>query len=976
MAKKKPKKIPEKGPLKKPPKQEPSVEPQDKPSKQEPSVEAHEKPPKQEPLVETNEKPSKQETSVETHEKPPKQGASVEAQDKPSKQEPSDKAHERPPKQEPSDKAHGKPSKQEPSVKAHERPPKQEPSDKAHGKPSKQEPSDKAHEKPKKRNISTKISTNDKKVVESTAQKKRAQVTQEHPSKIRNLLRLWAVLKHLSILQKVLAFSIIIITAMLLYALLKPPKRIASHTGTRLITPQRTSPKALTTHDLTKILPTQVQKQQLKNTPVQPLSIKVAQDFYLQKNYSMAYDIYNQLEQDLVAGNEADLLRDFLQFKMALCIKKIGDDKQANRLLKLISESNSPILRILANYHISLIEIQNEQYLKARTRAYKTLALIGAVDLGPNMALLLQRNCHFTIAESVTRYVLSLCDIDKEIPDQMWSQPEDIDPFYSIYDTYVLNELLNSGSEQLSKGLLSPQIQKIEHPDAPIRWSLTCHWTSIEEVLARFAANAELEIIWTSSKDVIDKVIKDAIRNRALSLYLPAATTRQTVTTAAGCVGLLAQLDEQGRVNIHNPDEYSSLTEFTSLLSREAISLWQRFLLSFYDDRCVPNAHFALGLLKAKRGQFIESIAEYKLVANRYSQTHLAPFALLQSSKIKSNLRDYLGAGQDLKHLIEQYPDSELSGQACLYLAETSMKGGLLYEAARLYRKVYNLGLSRQSQTVSAFGAAKCFYEIEDYEAAAKWLNRYINLSKYQTNRERYLIYLLLGKTNLNLENLQQACNAFQYALTGELSKEEYIETVSALIEAQIKQEHFIEALTLIDSVHPWQFSQKESIEILLIKSKILRTMGLVNKAVYVLGERVEYIQDTQLKTKLYFELSKCYIAQDNLELALRALSETLIFVEPGPLSHEIALELADVCLKLGEHSQTITLCLQLLDSNPSSQIKQKALSTLAAAYYQQKKYDKATLAFLGRYNELEPENEKGIFVSPDAPSQLLNIVQ
>jgi len=820
------------------------------------------------------------------------------------------------------------------------------------------------------------VFTGDEEFYEFMARQGQVQVDTDRSNKARKSLQVGFLLKRFSTLQKVLALSIIVTTAMLLYALLKSASKFTANTQTVPVTQQTTSPETSAAEDSAQVQPQQLQEPQFVPHSIQPLSLKVAQDFYLQKDYGMAYKTYTQLQQGLPMSDEGNLLRDFLQLKMALCMRKTGDFDQANRLLRVVSESRSPILRVLANYYLGFIEVRKGQYLKARTRAYQAIALISSVDLDKDTALLLQRDCHFLIAESVTRYILSLCGIDNDIPDQLWSGPEEIDPFSDINEISALMNLLNSGSEQLSRGLLSSQIQKIEHPGAPTRWFVVCHGASIEELLARFATNAKLDITWVPSKEVESEKVKDAIRNRPVSLYLPAATTQQSVTIAAGCVGLLARLDERGLVSIFNPDEYNSLSEFVSLLAQEAISLWQSFLLSFYDDRSVPNAHFALGLLHAQIGHVTESIAEYKLVANRYSQTHLSPFALLHSSKLKANLRDHLGARQDLQQLVEQYPDSELSGRACLYLADATMNAGLLSEAAQLYRKVYNLGLSQQSQAEAAFGAAKCFYEIEDYEAAAKWFTQYIALVKDQKNRELYLAYFLLGKTNLTLGNLQQACNAFQCALTGPLSKEQYIETISALVEAQIKQEHFIEALTLIDGIQPWQFSQKESIEILLTKSKILRTMGLVDKAITVLGDKAEYIPDPQLKAKLSFELAKCYITKDDLELARKDLTEILVLIEPGPLAQEAALELADVCLKLGENSQSIYVCSQLLNSDPSEQIRQKALNIFAMAYKQQKNYDKAALILLGKWNDVEPTSEKGIVGSPDASSQLLKRTQ
>jgi hypothetical protein len=67
---------------------------------------------------------------------------------------------------------------------------------------------------------------------------------------------------------------------------------------------------------------------------------------------------------------------------------------------------------------------------------------------------------------------------------------------------------------------------------------------------------------------------------------------------------------------------------------------------------------------------------------------------------------------------------------------------------------------------------------------------------------------------------------------------------------------------------------------------------------------------------------------------------------------------LADVCLKLGQNSQAISICSQLLDSQPSAQIKQNALALLANAYDRQKNYDSAALALLGRWNAAQTINQ------------------
>ena len=777
--------------------------------------------------------------------------------------------------------------------------------------------------------------------------------------------------KRFSTIQKVLVISIVVIAAMLLYALFKPASGPAT---SRSPIPadqipagvQQTTSAKPPAERSPQVVQQQVQKPEPDLSPTQPLSLKVAETFYQKKNYDEAYATYNQLREGLPTNTkEEELLRDFLQLRMALCMKKSADFDQANRLFRMVSQSRSPIVRAAANYHRSMLEMQKKQYLKAQTRAYQTIALINAVNSNADWVLPLRRNCYFLVAESITRNVLSLCDADKNLPTELWRGSLEADPFINLSDA-ELRSFLNSGSAQLSKGLLGPQIQELINPDTPgpPRWSVICHGASIEELLTRFAANTDLDIHWASGLNSI------GIRKRPVSLYLPATTTQQFATIAAGCAGLLARLDEKGVVNIFNPADYSSLSEHVSLLTQEAISLWQRFLLTSYNDKRIPNAHFALGLLQTQKDQVADAIAEYKLVANRFSHTSLAPFALLHSSKLKTNLHDYLGARNDLEQLIEQYPDTEIANEACLHLADVTMKAGLKTEAVRLYRKVYNLGFSSESQTTAALGAGRCFYQTKDFQSTAKWLMRYISLTKDRTSKDLYSAYLLLGKSNLALGKPQQACNAFQYALARQLSKEEYVETVSALAKVHLKLGNFIQALNILENIQPWQLSQKESIEILLLKNEILRAIGLVDKAIVALRDKVEYISDPQLKAKISFELAKCHIAEGNLRLARRNLTEILIVVEPGPLAHKATLELADVCLKLGQDSQAISICSQLLNSAPSAQIKQKALKVLATAYNQQKDYDKAALALAGQWNGAKASTEKRMSDNPASTNQ------
>ena len=136
----------------------------------------------------------------------------------------------------------------------------------------------------------------------------------------------------------------------------------------------------------------------------------------------------------------------------------------------------------------------------------------------------------------------------------------------------------------------------------------------------------------------------------------------------------------------------------------------------------------------------------------------------------------------------------------------------------------------------------------------------------------------------------------------------------------------------------------------LLLRSTVLRMLGLVETAAASLSGRAEYISEPQLQARVSFELAECLIANGDLELARGRLSEILSIAEPGPLAQRAALELAGVCLKLGRSPQTISVCLKLLDSNVPTETRQQALKMLAAAHNRQKDYEKAALALSGQW--------------------------
>lgn len=754
--------------------------------------------------------------------------------------------------------------------------------------------------------------------------------------------------RQLSRLRKGLVVAIILVTGVVVYILIAPmrspspsvPQFAPSQPIGRYVPAAERALPSPTEHP-EESQPPVYQRANLGLPSPEPLSLQIADTLYLQGDFVSALATYDKLYRRLPPTEEQQPLRDFLILRMAMCSKNSGNIQQADNMFRTVSLSRLPMLRALARYHQSTMLLDRKRYIEAATKAYQTIGLIEVVDYDAQWVQAVQQQCYFLVAEALTRNLLSLQDADADLPPELWSGHVDIDPFVNL-DEPQLKVFLASGTDKLDAALLSPQIQAQAEQG---RWTVICNGASVEEVLSRFATNTQYNIRWgDSSQPTPDE---EAMRRRPVYLYLKSATTQQVMTVAAGSAGLLAQMDGTQNIRIMDPASYASLAEHTNVLADESISLWQRFLFNAKDDTRVPASHFTLGLLHSVRDRPSEAIAEFRLVANQFPKDPLAPHALLHSGKLKVTLRDYVGAQADLKQLVGTYPDTELADRASLSLADATMKAGLYEEATNLYKKVYNLGLSVESQTESALGAGRCFYETANHEEAARWLNRYVTLARDQNRREFHMACLLLGKAYLSLDRPEQAQAALNLALKGELSRQQHVETVMTLVATYVEQDRLVEALNTLESTHAWQLSQTEMIDLLLLRARILRSIGLVDKAIALLEEKGPFLPSPELKGKISLELAACYNTHGDFEKARGALSQTFALVEPGPLAQHIGCELARVCLHVNQPSQTISVCTQLLEYATSIPEKQEIQSLLAEAYRQQKQYDLAVSVLL-----------------------------
>jgi len=701
-----------------------------------------------------------------------------------------------------------------------------------------------------------------------------------------------------------------------------------------------------------------------------PASLLMADELYRQKKYASACQVYAALADKLPQDPQQDIVRDFLTVKMAYCRKNLGQVSETRQLWQDVLDSESVVVRVAANYQLAFMEKQNRNFFKARRLAYKAMCLVQATDMDKNRAQSLIRDCKFVLTECLSRAVLGLCDADKEIPGCLWMRAGQVAPLEQT-DSENLREFLSYGKKHLARGVLTPKIEQIEQSDGSNRWQVICTNNSAEELLCRFAKNCGADILWASQQTPQASAAK-----RAVSVYFSAATEEELFDAAAGSAGLLACQSEQGNVRIYNPENYESLSDYISLMSSEAIGRWRSFLLTFHEDDRVANAHFIIGLLKAANGDVSDVLAEYKLVANRFPDTALAPYALFHSGLLKARIKDYKGGRDDLRKIVERYPDCEIADKSLYHLAEVTRKASLYAEAAIAYEKVYNSGFSDESKQNSAYGAGRSYYQLAEYAEAAKWLIRYTKSAKNTDTRQLYTAYFLLGESKAKLGELEQACRAFEYALNGKVSEEEYLRTAALLVDTRIEQGNFLEALDVPANLRQWQLSQKSSLEVSLLRARVLREMGLIDKSLTLLDRNIEYISDKNLRARMSFEQARCMIVKEQYESACDVLMRLLLYVEDVDVSQDATLKLVEVLLELRRNKEAVRFCRQLLESDPPEDIRKKTLILLGKAYKRQKDYESAALALTGKWKKIRDKSNETIVSGPLTDTKAFSFTQ
>jgi tetratricopeptide (TPR) repeat protein len=645
-------------------------------------------------------------------------------------------------------------------------------------------------------------------------------------------------------------------------------------------------------------------------------SLAMAEKAAANHEYAKALAIYDVLLRTAEQSPSGGRLGDFLRLRSAECLMALGNTDTAHAHLSAAADSHSPAVRGMACLRLASVAGAEGRHMLARMRAYQALATVGVL---PPQAQF-EAECDFLAAQAASGQALSYANA---VLPPARRRSQNVDLFAGLTEPDILS-LLNEGVDTMAAAALAPEVKRALGPHGRLEWSAISSGAPLDEFVARVAAVSGREVFWTN--------VEGVPRRRPVTLAMHGVTEQELLEAACGAVGLVARFTGE-RTEITDPQALESTGETRDLLARGAGAAWRRFFLHHGDDERVAFGHFAVAAVLEAEGETGSAVAEFRVVAERFPRSPLAPAARLRMAEMRMALRDYAGARSELLDLLNAYPDCAESDHVYLRLGQAAMEGKRHDEALAVFKKLYYLNLTVVSAAEAALGAGRCTFRQGDANEAARWLARCIEMAP-GTDAARLLpeAYTLLAQAEATRGRLTQAVDAYRQALAAAPDGPARTHTLLALAEVFTRQDDLVRALGILERMDMSDASPAQVDEVALAKAEVFRRMGLADRAAGLLRHRLDAVTSPETDRRMRLELGRCLTASGQPGEACRVLTDLLPALDAGPESHRVSLELADACLKAGRPAQAVTVCRQVLATACPDDVRGQVQTLLAQA--------------------------------------------
>jgi tetratricopeptide (TPR) repeat protein len=663
-----------------------------------------------------------------------------------------------------------------------------------------------------------------------------------------------------------------------------------------------------------------------------------AQELYDKGEYEKARICYGVLKSTFTAeGPTMRPLADYMQFKIALCQLRLNRQSDAGRLLAECASSASPVVSVMSNYRMAVMDLGAERYASARTRLYNSIALVGALpeELQPS----LEKECAFLLADATARRFWQVTGSRPELPTRLLERAVIDDPAAKLgYDE--LTQFVCKGAELFAP---APVVAKKEDAadKALSRWNIVARNVPVYDLLTELGTKAAFGLKWEAA---------ESEKSRQVTVRLVEKSPDAATEIIAGCAGMMSGV-KNGIPSISNPESALLKDQQKRVYSTESVALLNRFILLYTKDDAAPAAYFLAGLIHEQTGAQTAAISDYKIIASRYPSSHLVQYALWNSSKIKLSLKDTAAARADLEQIMElnDSADGAIQSQATMKLAQLVFAAGQYKDADKLFRKVYTMNPTAQMQAAAALGAARSLFASENNFEASEWYTRYIQLEKNKKSAELFDAGVDLGVCFRRMDKLKQSAEALRFALARELTADQRMKGSIELARTEIEAESYVKAMAALQNLPVTPNLTDDEVTVLLLNSKVYSEIGMPEKAAIAIQNAIDRAYSKERAACLADALAEAYVAMGSADKAADALARIRDSLQPSARHNELTCALAEIDVTLGRNTEAIALATGLLSLKPGDDIMDRSFRAIGRAYTNMKQYDKAALAYAGR---------------------------
>jgi TolA-binding protein len=300
--------------------------------------------------------------------------------------------------------------------------------------------------------------------------------------------------------------------------------------------------------------------------------------------------------------------------------------------------------------------------------------------------------------------------------------------------------------------------------------------------------------------------------------------------------------------------------------SSEAIREFQNLQQNFPTSKYAQNSLYTVGWIKFQQGDFSEAINDYKNVLRVYKRSSLSPLIYYSIGDAYFNLEKYDSAIVNYQRVISHYPSSEYVFDAINGIQYSYVSMGKPNMAVDLIDNFIEKNPKLKFSDQIFFKKGEIYYSQRDYKNAKISYQEFV--TKFSKSSFVPEAYYWLGKSAENLNELDEASFYFKKVFESYPNSEPAAVSVIELGNIYETNEDYKSAIDLFNSAASRLKDSPRLPEILFMKGQAYLKMDDLQNAYGTFSELALYHQQSLFADKAKFEMGLIDLAVSRFENA------------------------------------------------------------------------------------------------------------